>query len=408
MTSIPSPGSPATAAGPRQASGRASSGRIPVIDGLRGMAVLAVLFFHVNVFAVSSGTAAWERAYKNVAGLGWAGVDLFFVLSGFLITGILIDSRHRPDYYRVFYARRTVRIFPLYYLSLLFVFGVAPLALKVLPDASTFRDLTQPSSAQVFAWLYILNWRMGLASFSVAPPLIQHFWSLSIEEQFYLAWPSVVRKLTDRRLLIACAALAGVSFASRVLFELFHLPSAAYALTISRLDALAIGAAAALAIRNTRHWDLVGKKAPWIVGAALGGLVAIVVLTREVAFYSPWMVTFGISLWALFFGGCLVIVLQSEKRTLIHRMTSSRLFRFFGKYSYCIYLCHQPLILALVRFGVTSNRLAVIFHSRTLAIAGVNCIAILLAVAISLVSWNLIESPFLRLKELPLLRHGAG
>jgi len=88
-----------------------SDRRIPVLDGIRGIAVLSVMLFHFWVSGVTPGTMLWERVYSGAAGMGWAGVDLFFVLSGFLITGILYDSRGSEHYYRVFYARRTVRIF---------------------------------------------------------------------------------------------------------------------------------------------------------------------------------------------------------------------------------------------------------------------------------------------------------
>jgi peptidoglycan/LPS O-acetylase OafA/YrhL len=111
---------------------RTPDGRMPVLDGVRGVAILMVMMFHFWLFGTVPGATLWERVYSRVAGTGWIGVDLFFVLSGFLITGILYDSRGGRHYYRVFYARRTVRIFPLYYASLALFFWVIPFVLTRL------------------------------------------------------------------------------------------------------------------------------------------------------------------------------------------------------------------------------------------------------------------------------------
>ena len=169
------------------------TGRIPAVDGLRGIAILSVMIFHFRSFGGSLGTALWEKLYANLADLGTVGVDLFFVISGFLITGILFDSRSRPSYYSTFFVRRTLRIFPIYYASLILFLLFAPPAFA--------------SNWQIFAWLYGLNWPIGLFGFSFAPPLLQHFWTLSVEEQFYLAWPKIVRTLDRKRLIFACAML---------------------------------------------------------------------------------------------------------------------------------------------------------------------------------------------------------
>lgn len=380
-----------------------------MVDGLRGIAILTVIVFHIKTLGITSvtGTAVWERVYLSVAALGWAGVDLFFVLSGFLITGILIKSRDRVDYYRNFYARRTVRIFPLYYLSLALFFGLAPVVLKLMHHDNAIREFIRPSS-QMFAWSYVLNWRIGFASFSVVPPFICHFWSLSVEEQFYLGWPFVVRKLANRGLMVACAALVVVSFASRVALHLVHMTAAAYVFTVCRLDSLAIGALVALAIRDFRYWKIVGKGAPRLTAVVLVGLVVLVGVTRSANMEGFWMGTIGISLWGLFFGGCLVMALSAQEGSLIFRVTSSRVFQFFGKYSYCLYICHQPLIAGLAMAGLNSGNLTRIFQSKLLAVVMLNGIVLLLAVTISLASWHLFEKHFLKLKELPLLRHSAG
>ncbi|HXB68850.1 MAG TPA: acyltransferase [Candidatus Acidoferrales bacterium] len=382
-----------------------TSRRIPGVDGLRGLAVISVLLYHFKLFAVSSGSALWERLYAGAAGIGWAGVDLFFVLSGFLITSILLQSVGNENYYRVFYFRRTVRIFPLYYASLLLFFVLAPWALGLMHHGDAVRRLIEPRrpiqpSFQFFAWLYLLNWRSGLYSFAAVPTVIHHFWSLSIEEQFYFVWPFVVRTAKRGWLMIVCLALVAVSFTLRVIFHRMQMGVAAYVLTFCRLDSLAIGGIVALSFRDPRYWSMARKAALPLTAFALGALIVLMGMTGSVAPGDVWMGTVGISLWGLFFGGLLVMVLAAQEGGLVHRASSARPLQFFGKYSYCLYIIHQPLILALVYSGINSDNLARILGNKVLAVAAVNGIALLLVVLIALASWHLFEKHFLKLKEL--------
>ena len=231
---------------------RPSAARVPVLDGLRGIAILAVMLYHFQQYGVMDGGSGWEAVYAGVVGLGWTGVNLFFVLSGFLITGILYDSREDAHYYRVFYARRTVRIFPLYYATLAAYFLVIPLVRRHL-HAPDLVDLAG-TAAQFCTWTYLLNWLIGAKGFTVVSALIQHFWSLSIEEQFYVVWPWIVRNLTRRRLMLLCAGLTAGALALRAMLDLLHRADAAYTWTFCRTDAMAIGALIALAARDAEDW----------------------------------------------------------------------------------------------------------------------------------------------------------
>lgn len=376
-----------------------SSARIGVVDGLRGIAILAVLFFHIRLLGISPGATVWEHVYVRTVSIGWAGVDLFFVLSGFLITGILLRSRDNPHYYRTFYVRRTLRIFPLYYVSLALFYWVAPAILVLMHNYNAIRESIQPSS-QIFAWLYLINWRIAFFSFSAVPVFIHHFWSLSIEEQFYLAWPFVIRRVTNRSIVILCGALIVGALACRVFFHVvLQMPEAAYVLTFCRLDSLALGALVALAARDRHYWSTVSRRAPLLAAVALGGLAVIMGVTREFADLDFWMGTLGISLWDLFFASCLVVALGAQEGSLTYRVGSSRVLTFFGKYSYCLYVCHQPLIICLARAGVNGDDLTGLFHSKILAVVAMNGIVLIGAVLIGLASWNLFEKHFLKLKE---------
>jgi peptidoglycan/LPS O-acetylase OafA/YrhL len=171
----------------------------PTLDGVRGLAILLVLLFHgaypYHLIAPDHPFALFD--------FGWMGVDVFFVLSGFLITGILLEAKRRPRYFVHFYGRRTLRIFPLYYLVLGVVFIVMPLLVSDL-------ELGAPESNQVYLWTYTSNLYtayMGQWMFHSGTVDLNHTWSLAIEEQFYLLWPLLVRWTSRRSLIWICGAI---------------------------------------------------------------------------------------------------------------------------------------------------------------------------------------------------------
>ncbi len=164
---------------------------MPALDGVRGLAVLMVLLDHF-VGDMLPPTNSVERVIVYVTAYGAYGVDLFFVLSGFLITGILYDARDKTSYFRNFYMRRFLRIFPLYYGVLALLFFVAPLI--PLLQGATLDYLVE---RQAWAWLYGVNIYTAIRG-EWALSFINHFWSLSVEEQFYLFWPLVVYLLARR------------------------------------------------------------------------------------------------------------------------------------------------------------------------------------------------------------------
>ena len=377
--------------------------RMPVVDGLRGLAIIAVLVFHFAHFGVTFGTSAWERYYQNVAGMGWVGVDLFFVLSGFLITGILIDARNSSNYFVVFYFRRAIRIFPLYYLSLALLMTLAPFSSRVVQHQS---QMVQPI-AKLLAWLYLLNIQIAIGSFSAIPVYLQHLWSLAIEEQFYALWPLIVRRLDKKLLVVVCVGMAIVSLVLRVIFRWLGLDAAAYVFTFCRLDALAIGALVAVAVRQANNWKTAIRIAPLVMASTLGALIVLAVVVG-VSYENFWMGTVGISLWAIMFGSSLVLLLAANHSGLAYRLGSSRILRTFGKYSYCLYICHQPVILILSRLGIRSDRLVLIFKNQALAILAENGIAFSAVIVIAYLSWHLFEKPILRLKALPGMQYKNG
>lgn len=362
------------------------------------------MFFHAQYFAGVNGTAFWERGYALVAGLGWAGVDLFFVLSGFLITGILYDSRTRPNYFRVFYLRRAVRIFPLYYAVLLLLFILVPALMRGthhVPSAETFGTLT----TQLLAWIYMVNWDLAIQGFGFISPFIAHFWSLSVEEQFYLGWPAVVRAFSRDRMLVLCLVMVLAALLVRIVLFGRGWSTAAYVLPFARMDGLAIGAFIALAARNPKDWAVLARWAPKVALAAAVAFAAIVIERRTTAFGDLVVGAVGISLLCLAFGGSLVSLVSSREDAIATRLVQSSPLRWFGKYSYCLYVINQPAMVLFAKLGLTVAGLQALVHSRALALLAVDVAGIALCAAVAFASWHLFEKHWLALKHRPQLNH---
>jgi peptidoglycan/LPS O-acetylase OafA/YrhL len=336
--------------------------KIPQLDGVRGVAILLVLAHNLHGF--------YSLPFSLLTTYGWMGVDLFFVLSGFLITGILLDSKPSNAFFRDFYARRCLRIWPLYYSLLILLFIVIP---HVKPEVAA--EIFQRSHPWWSYPFFLQNFFVADPSMSVGPLGVT--WSLAVEELFYLFWPLFVRFLPLRRLEL-CAWT--VFFLSPFLrFYLVSHSRLIYSNPFCRLDGLMAGGLLAILIRKQ---DFVSER--YVVPAWVALAAAIPLAITSELFNARWL-TFSLAAVA---SAGLVYVAQFSTRGWLKIILTNRFLMFSGTISYGLYLLHKLPEDVLKSFHLESIHPMATFWTSLLA-------AYLLAIA----SWYLLEKPILRLKR---------
>ena len=346
---------------------------IPELDGLRGLAILLVLICHSAFWVESPGL-------RSFFGSGRVGVDLFFVLSGFLITGILLDTRNNRRRTRDFYIRRGLRIWPLYFVFLL-------LAVLLL------RRMLPP---QLHLWAYVL-FVQNFFYYEAAGAVLQPTWSLAVEEQFYAVWPWIAFRTRPRTVLKICFAVLVFSPLVRLAFyKIGGSDQFFYVNTLFRLDGIAMGGLLADWVRDPvfnvdrmKHFANLA-----VIFAGAGAVITLAAADQSVVLKS-----LSYSFTALMFGGVVALALRFQGEDIPY----TRFFRqswlmYLGKVSFALYLFNFPIYLMMhgnhAMSLLTQMGLSGLRGQFTLLV--VENAVLMLAVWIS---WNMLESPLLKLKS---------
>lgn len=362
------------------------NGRVPELDGLRGIAIGMVLVFHYFQLTWITRAGSFGSYLQNAASLAWTGVDLFFVLSGFLIGGILLDARGSPNYFRVFYARRFYRIVPLYAIALLFFPVIVSLARGT---HNRFDWLAIGNTIPWYSyWTFTQNFwmahseRLGAMTLAVT-------WSLAIEEQFYLTLPFLVRLLPRPQLMnvvrvgIYSAPLLRIGLG----LHFRHNWIAPFALMPCRADALLLGVLAAVLLRDDRWKERLqcgNLLTILILALALGMAVLTVVAPTP---DNPIMQSFGYTWTALFYMSILLYAV-SRPASALSRALRIRWLGWLGGLAYGVYLLHQ-MVQGMV-FGIVWGREPFIDGAYSLL---TTLAAVVVTLVIAHLSWRYFELP---------------
>jgi len=347
----------------------------PALDGLRGFAILGVLLQH-------------NFSFLPVPKFGWVGVDLFFVLSGFLITEILLQTKEQKNFLPNFYIRRILRIFPLYYGSLILFFSFAPLI-------SQFKDQYSYYSAnQGMLWTYLQNWLYIAKPKLDNHTVFSHYWSLSVEEQFYLVWPLIILACnkTSRLVFLIYVALFGSILFRLLTWSYLGNGDTNFLLQyMTRIDGLCVGSL--IAVWRSGFGDGVNKKLLRLGITFLSLHVAAFLISKTIFPNIPHFTIFGYSTIAISFGILLNILIEKRNR-LTKFLFESRSIKSLGKISYGVYIYHWPIFVLfkifiadqMVKLGMIENII-------------ISVTATILAILISIISYNFFEKKILALRD---------
>lgn len=363
------------------------AGHSPQLDGIRGLAVLGVIVSHLFPGTPHS---LVTRAIGALFQFGATGVDLFFVLSGFLITGILYDTLRDAHFFRKFYARRILRIAPLYY-GVLLVYGIV---------GWTHGISYQGELWSLFLYLQNTNLIAVPISFYKGPLPLTHFWSLAVEEQFYLVWPLLIYLARKRgNLLKICAVSLLVCPLIRLALWMHGAEYiAVHTNTFCRADTLLAGAALALLLRGSLH-DNTLRIAPWLTLAIFAAMYSSDTMRTSFDMHVSFWPALQLALrYSFLAGGYMGLIALSFSSRSARRLFQLHPLRSLGKYSYGIYVLH------LILFSYIQSPLknAIASHLTSNKGVGVMLAGIVtfpISFLAAYLSYQLYEKRFLRLKR---------
>jgi len=346
---------------------------------LRGIAILLVVFYH-------------NFGFTQYFFFGWLGVDLFFVLSGFLITDILLKTVNKPGYFKNFYAKRVLRIFPLYYLSLIVFLLILP-RIKDFPlDFSFYVD------HQWWFWTYLQNWFLIFHDVGNTTTAIQHYWSLAVEEQFYIVWPFIIFLIRKPTWLLAIAGLLLVGvICTRLYMWTIQIKDLNYfgLYTYTRIDGICIGSM--LAILQFMRSPFIKKYFTGLVLLLAALNFIFYFINKQYEFTYPYLAIVGYTTFAMLFAIVVHEVIQGENK-VFNFLLNIKPLRFFGKISYGLYVFHWPVYLILYGWVEEQTEAMTNLSGNSLMIV-VSILLTLIGVLISIFSFYTFESYFLKKKK---------
>ena len=380
----------------RQLPAIGAGARMRELDGLRGLAILLVVIWHYLVTRNGPDPGSLHYLFNRTFSFAWGGVDLFFVLSGFLIGGILIDSRGRDDFFRRFYKRRIARLMPLYLVVIALYIITLPAAAIIDPSGNSWLYYNADKFPLWSYLAYAQNFYMA-ANNSFGPNWLGDTWSLAIEEQFYLLVPLVVYFVPVRPLPCLFAALAVLA----LLFRNLYIAAGGsiigtYVLLPARSEGLLVGLLVACIYRNPHVRLWLKTHQAWLIAALallLCGLAGFVVGHQEI--YSPFTRILGYSYLPLVAAAVLLVALNVDWPVVKNCFTNAALVE-LGTISYAVYLLHNPVralaTLTLLDGNQRIDNLPALF----VALA-----SFALTVLLARLSWRHLEKPFIDLAHRP-------
>jgi peptidoglycan/LPS O-acetylase OafA/YrhL len=362
-----------------------SSARLPQLDGLRGIAIILVLIWHYGVCCIKSSPNLFSHQFIDIFNLTWSGVDLFFVLSGFLLGGILMDHKGAANYFQVFYFRRICRIFPLYFFWLILFIGIWSFLKNLVSQEALHVLLGYP--LPFWSYLTFTQNILMAADGDFGSRFLGITWSLAVEEQFYLLLPLIIYLTPKKKItfiLLLFIVLAPLSRSLLYYFQIYPGKGfASYVMTPCRLDSLFLGVLCAHIIRQDKLTTLLRNNLKYLYFFLVLMMIVFYVMTvNNQLMLSQEMTLYGYTLIAVFYAVLLLISVLKDKGVLYTILTNP-LLRKMGRIAYGVYIYHIG-VLATTYFIFSKGA----FEHYSLLL---NTVSLFFTLIIAQLSWILFE-----------------
>lgn len=367
--------------------------RFSELDGMRGLASLMVISYHIFKRGEYFTNNSVLHFITNLSLYNWYALDTFFVLSGFLITSILLRTKGEPNFFRNFYVRRSLRVFPLYYFALIVIISILPLVEpEYLPELPRMLPLLLFYQQNL---IYFVGDIKNTIYLGVT-------WSLAVEEQFYLVWPLVVNAMRKETLAKFSFGIIGLSILLRILGALFwpdpeQMTVFFFYNTFTRMEEIAFGVLLAIAFTDPEWIRKLSKIAMPVFLVTYVSLLVFEVVTNpgipHPAYGNVPLTLVGYTMASTFAAALIVALITRDENSFIRRLFRNKALVFFGNHSYSMYLFHLPVGLILLDYlwgtGLRGWYMFVLYVGLVFAIT----------IVISQITWFLLEKPMLGLKK---------